>query len=78
MCHIWRLVTSGVHPEKVMVCALVLAGDTKLGGIVDMYEDGAAIQMGFGAVDTRPTWSLMKFSKDKCEALHLGRESTLQ
>ena len=55
----------------------MLADDAKLGGIVDMHEDGAAIQRDFGTVNTGPIWSLMKF-KDKCKALHLGRKSTLQ
>lgn len=33
----------------------MLADDTKLGGIVDMHEDRAAIRKDFGTVNTRPT-----------------------
>lgn len=67
--------TAGVHPEKVIECALMLADDAKLGVIVDMHEDRATIQRDFGAGNTRPIWSLMKF-KDKCKALQWYRLGT--
>lgn len=35
---------AGVHLEKVIECALMLADDTKLGLIADMCENGADIQ----------------------------------
>lgn len=41
-------------------CAVVLADDTKLGGIVAVVDDGAALQRDFVTVNTRPIWSFIQ------------------
>ena len=51
------------------------ADDTRLGGVADMPEDCAAIQSDLDRLEKWADRNLMKFNKEKCKALHLGRNN---
>ena len=47
--------------------------DTKLGGAVDSFEDGEALQRDLDNLESCTITNRMKFKKSKCRILHMGR-----
>ena len=52
-----------------------LADDTKLSGEVDTSEGRATLQEELDRLEEWANKNLMKFSKDKCKVLHLGKHN---
>jgi len=57
-------------------CTLMkFVDDTKLSGEVDTSEGRATLQEDLDRLEERATKNIMKFSKDKCKVLHLGKHN---
>ncbi|XP_054061508.1 uncharacterized protein LOC128911168 [Rissa tridactyla] len=64
--------------DEGIECPLsTFAGDTKLGGVADTPEGCARYTERPGQAGDWAERNLMKFNKDKCRVLHLGRNNPL-
>uniref|UniRef100_A0A803SME4 Reverse transcriptase domain-containing protein n=1 Tax=Anolis carolinensis TaxID=28377 RepID=A0A803SME4_ANOCA len=54
------------------------ADDTKLGGIANTPEDRSRIQNNLNRLEKWAKTNKMKFNRDKCKILHLGRKNEMQ
>ena len=59
-----------VGPEDVLS---KFADDTKLGGAVASTEGGEGLQRDVDKLENWASTNCMKYNKNKCQILHLGR-----
>ncbi|PKU42992.1 rna-directed dna polymerase from mobile element jockey-like [Limosa lapponica baueri] len=60
--------------DDVIKCTLMkFADDTKVSGEVDSLEGRVTLQEDLDRLEERANKNLMKFKKDKCKVLHLGK-----
>lgn len=75
LCRIFHLHNLDGGSEDTLI---KLTGDIKRGGVVDILEDCAAIQRGLTYLKKQIDRNLVKFSKEKCKVLYLGRNNPVQ
>lgn len=63
--------------EDIAERTLKFADDKKFGGAVGTHRGRAAAQRDLGRLQERADGELMKFSKDKCNIVHVGRTNHL-
>ena len=64
--------------EEVQGMLIKFADDTKLGGTANTLEDRNKIQSDLDRLERWAENNRMKFNRDKCQVLHLGRGNQMQ